>query len=143
MPTSSPGRLFKGDSPPTEQEQSDLWIGQTDGYLYRHDGVNFKVIAPASAAATAPVSRTGSYAAAAGDGTALVDATLGQVTATLPTAVGNAGQRLTFVKVDGSANAMVIATTGGQTISGNANLTVTVRWTSVIVESDGSNWVIV
>jgi hypothetical protein len=49
MPTSSPGRLFKGDSPPTEQEQSDLWVSQTDNNLYRHDGLNFKVIAPAAA----------------------------------------------------------------------------------------------
>lgn len=61
----------------------------------------------------------------------------GLFTVTLPTAVGVAGQ--TYVITDAGVSAITIATTSGQTISGNSTIVLTAGQ-SVTVHSDGANW---
>jgi len=60
-------------------------------------------------------------------------------TITLPTAANITGRQYNIIR-SGVSN-VTIATTSSQTISGDANLVLTDQWDSVVVVSDGSNWV--
>ncbi|MDJ0342275.1 hypothetical protein QMK19_03615 [Streptomyces sp. H10-C2] len=82
---------------------------------------------------------TANYAVTTLDEVVLVDATGGPVTVTLPTAVGRA-TRCTVQKTDASANAVTVATTGGQTIKGASTFPLATRWTTVTAIPSGGNW---
>jgi hypothetical protein len=67
----------------------------------------------------------------------------GGITDVLPTAIGHRGQGFHIKKIDSGAGAVVLSTTGGQTIEGDAsfstyNLVNKGQYISVI--SDGTNW---
>jgi hypothetical protein len=63
------------------------------------------------------------------------------VVRTVPTAVGCAGRRITFIKADSGTTAGQIASTGGQTFGGAASpLTLATRYHGWTIESDGANW---
>lgn len=64
----------------------------------------------------------------------------GTSTITLPTAVGNTN--LYTVKRVGT-NTVTVATTGGQTIDGSGSAAINVRYVSLDLLSDNSNWNIV
>ena len=64
------------------------------------------------------------------------------ITLTLPTAVGHAGQRFRIMRINSTAGNVIIATTSSQTINGNASYTLTNQYQYVEVESDGTNWFI-
>lgn len=66
----------------------------------------------------------------------------GAITVTLPTAVGIGGRQYTIKRIN-AVGTVVIATTGGQTIDGNASLSITTQHTSIDVVSDNSDWRIV
>ena len=70
------------------------------------------------------------------------NATSGQVTTTLPTAVGIKGRTYIIKKTDTSANYCVINTTAGQTIDADTSLTLIAPWSSVTLISDNANWLI-
>lgn len=88
-------------------------------------------------------SQSAAYPITSADSYVFMDATGGSRTATLPTAVGIAGQTFTVKKTDASANNVVLATTGGQTIDGAASLTWNTQYQSYTVVSDGANWGII
>ncbi len=70
-----------------------------------------------------------------------LDATNGNRTATLPTAVGIAGREYTIKRVDNSGNTAGVATTGGQTIDGAASpYSLAAQNDTITVVSNGSNW---
>lgn len=73
----------------------------------------------------------------------LADATGGAFTLTLPTAVGITGVVYTVKKIDATANAVTVDTTGGQTIDGGADAEITGPETALGFLSDGANWRIV
>lgn len=60
-------------------------------------------------------------------------------TITLPSAVGIKGREYNIIRVGSSS--VPIATTGGQTISGDAGLTLVSQYDSVVVVSDNTNWI--
>ena len=60
-------------------------------------------------------------------------------TITLPTAVGVTGQEYNIIR-SGTSN-VLISTTGAETISGDSELTLTSQWDSVVLYSNGTNWV--
>lgn len=70
------------------------------------------------------------------------DASGGAVTATLFTAVGHAGARVTIKKTDSSSTAVTIVTTGGQTIDGSSTASLTRQYDALTLVSDGTNWLI-
>lgn len=86
------------------------------------------------------VSQTASFTAAAGAFYAISGSA--NVTATLPTAAGIAGQTIRIRCVSGYTGACTIASTGGQTI-GPASATSQIIYTgeSPLLQSDGTNWV--
>ncbi len=69
-----------------------------------------------------------------------VDTSGGAVTATLFTAVGNTGKRVNIKKTTSDANAVTIATTGGQTIDGGSTVTIARQYDAYTLVSDGTNW---
>ena len=74
------------------------------------------------------------YTVLASDETILVNAVAGAVTVTLPTATS--GRILTVKKLDVSANAVTLA----GTVDGAASPTLTVQWSSRILQADGAAW---
>ena len=75
--------------------------------------------------------------------TVLVDASAGNVTVTLPAAKSLVGRVYTIKKIDVSTNAVIISGYGGnQTIDGETTQTIQFQWTSLRLQSDGNNWVI-
>jgi len=87
--------------------------------------------------------QTGTPIAAAIDTIIPVDATAGDATVNLPTAVGNAGHQIVVKSVAGG-NDVIIDGNGAQTIDGAATKTIdaldTGRAATVVLVSDGANW---
>jgi hypothetical protein len=67
----------------------------------------------------------------------------GAVTATLPTAVGNAQLSYIFKKVDSGLGTVYIATTSSQLIDGLATKPIIFQYDYIQVVSDGANWDII
>jgi hypothetical protein len=91
------------------------------------------------------VVKTANYNIAASDLIVEGDCTSGAITATLPTAVGVAGQKYIVKRYDvtatsGISNILTLATTGGQTVDGCTNWQLFRHGDWVIVYSDGTNW---
>lgn len=71
------------------------------------------------------------------------DASLGNITATLPSASSvKSGMGYWLLRSDASANSVTIATTGGQTINGAGSAQITAQYGSLQVVSNGSNWLL-
>ena len=85
------------------------------------------------------VAISGTYAILAGD--YYINATGGTFTATLPTAVGRAGQK--FVIKNSGTGIVTIATTSSQTIDGQLTIVLAVQYQAIDVVSDGANWFVV
>ena len=81
--------------------------------------------------------QTGTYGIVATD--RIVNCT-GTWTATLPTAIGIAGQ--TFTVKNSGTGLITLATSSSQTIDGSATKTL-YRYDSITVASDGANWIVI
>ena len=118
----------------------------TDSLLILQDGVLFQM--PSSEADTFlkifnTVAKTANYTAVIEDDVILVDATSGAVTISLFTAVGNLGRQITVKKVDSSGNAVITDPFGSETIDGEDSATISIQFTALTYNSDGTNWGIV
>jgi len=74
---------------------------------------------------------------------ALVDATAGEVVVTLPAVSLSKDREYHIKKIDSSANNVVIATLGSETIDGDNTITITNQYTSRRVYSNGANFYII
>ena len=86
------------------------------------------------------VTKTANYTLTAADHTVRADATSGNITQTLPTAVGITGRIYVVKKIDASANTVTIATTSSQTIDGATTVVISSQYESFMVQSNGTNW---
>lgn len=94
--------------------------------------------------ATAIASKSADYTLTDSDSVVLVDAASNDVIITLPTAVGVSGRQYTLKRVDGSGQAVTIATTSSQTIDTvgtTALLAARNKYATVV--SNGANWFII
>jgi len=83
--------------------------------------------------------RSVSANAVAGDDCVIaVDASVGDVTITLPSAVGSQGRIYYVKKIDSSMNVVFVQASGGQTIDGLNTQHLSIQWESMQVISDGS-----
>ena len=71
-----------------------------------------------------------------------MDATGGARTVTLPTSSGNAGKRIAVKKLDSSSNAVTVDGDSAETIDGAATFDLRQQYDTLVVVSDGTNWVI-
>lgn len=96
---------------------------------------------------TAISAKTTNYTITTADDVITFDCTSGNLTATLPTAVGNNGRRFTIKKIDSSSNYLALATTSSQTVDGLASAATGLRMYSLydymVVVSNGANWLII
>lgn len=110
------------------------------------DNVGVGTSAPGSALhvnasfATAISGTTSDYTLTGGDHTILVDCSSGNVTLTLPTAVGCAGRMYIIKRIDGSANAANINSDGSEEIEGSSSPTSVFPMSSIVIQSDNSGW---
>ena len=70
-----------------------------------------------------------------------VDASGGSRTITLPTSVGIKGKVYVIKKTDSTANVVIVDPNGAQTIDAAANVSLVAQWITVIIQSDGTNWI--
>lgn len=123
-------------------DPSFLGSGTRNGTNFLRDDGTWQAVA--SGGSSGPT--TSPYAASTSLGTtstvALVNASGGAVTMTLPTAVGNANLRHWIKKTDSTANTVTIATALSQTIDGNTTVVIQVTNQTIALISDGTNWYI-
>jgi hypothetical protein len=82
---------------------------------------------------------TGNYTVLADDDILLIDATAGNITVTLPTAVGIKGKVYTTKRIDNSSNTVTIDGDGTETIDGSASYSL-FYLEFVELGSDNANW---
>jgi len=134
----------------------DLQVkGENEANLIRTDAANDRVgIATASPSSTFAI--TGSFARAittitgtsnsigVTHSTVLLDASAGNCSAQLPTAVGATGRLYTFKRTDNSANSAKVQTNGSETIDGATDdYGFDTQYNVLTIQSDGSNWWII
>lgn len=73
----------------------------------------------------------------------LCDCTSNTITINLPTASGISGRIYHIKKIDSSANAVTIDGNGGETVDGTTTKVLSSQYDSVMIVSDGSNWLII
>jgi hypothetical protein len=90
------------------------------------------------------LSKTANYTVLVTDGEDVLvfaDATAGNMTITLYTAVGNAGRKVRVIKIDSTANTVTVDPNGSQTWNGASTKVLSLQWDVTNGASDGSNWV--
>jgi len=86
--------------------------------------------------------KTANYTATASDYSIICNNTSGAITISLPAASGCTGRTYVVKKVSAALNNVVIDPNGSETIDGAATRTLALQYESVLIQSDGSNWVI-
>jgi hypothetical protein len=112
----------------------------TDGFALVSTAAGVRSWARCSTQPRAFAARATAYAALTTDEILTGDATGGAFSITLPTAVGITGRAYTIKRINSGANAVTVATTGGQTIDGAATVALSTQWQVLRVVSDGANW---
>lgn len=115
---------------------------QYEGISLMSDGSGWTAFAT-PARPTRLLAKTADYTVTIADGddvTILIDATAGNKTVTLYTAVGNTGRRITVKKTDATANTVTIDPNGAQTIDGAATVVLGGQYATLRVQADGANW---
>lgn len=85
-----------------------------------------------------------SYSITPSDSIVVADASSGALTVTLPSSVGMTGKTYTVKRVSSSAGEVVVATTNSEIIDGaSAYSELSTQWATVIVVSNGANWLTV
>jgi hypothetical protein len=90
--------------------------------------------------ATAISGKTSDYTLTGGDHTILVDCSSGNVTLTLPTAVGCAGRMYVIKRIDATNNAANINSAGSEEIEGSTSPASVAALGSLSLQSDNSGW---
>tara|TARA_R110002074_G_scaffold389846_1_gene573417 strand:+ start:1931 stop:2773 length:843 start_codon:yes stop_codon:yes gene_type:complete len=93
-----------------------------------------------SSFATAITFKQQNYTLTTIDHTVLVDCSAGNVTITLPTAVGCAGRLYVIKRVDSSANSVNIDADGSEQIEGSTSLVGVASGGALTLQSDNSGW---
>ncbi|MDZ4164844.1 MAG: hypothetical protein U1C55_06925 [Smithellaceae bacterium] len=87
------------------------------------------------------VTKTTDYTLTRADEIVRFDAVLTNLTATLPSAVGDAGRTFTIVKIDATANTVTVKPAGAETINGATSLILPAQWSEATIVSNGINWI--
>jgi hypothetical protein len=75
------------------------------------------------------------------DRTARVNSTAAPTIVNLPSAVGLTGMLFEIKKIDATLNVVTVDAAGAETIDGVATVALIKQWDTVIVRSDGTNWI--
>ncbi len=89
------------------------------------------------------VTKTGDYTLTADDVTVFADSSGGAITITLPAVSGLAGTFYHIKKVDTSGNSVTLDANGSETIDKQLTQVITASYTSITVQTDGTEWWII
>lgn len=141
--TTGDGYLRSSDWDIFSAKEPALGNPATDGFALVSTAAGVRSWARCSAQPHAISATTGTYTATSADEILTGDAAGGAFSITLPTAAGIAGRIYTVKRLNSGANAVTVATTGGQTIDGAATVALSAQWQTLRVVSDGANWLVV
>lgn len=124
------------------RKQGTLIYSTTDNKIYFDDGTSLIQLSTSSGSGNLSVNTVSSNTTITTlYDLVLVDTSSGDVTITLPTAVGNQGKVFQIFKT-ASANKIIIDGNGSQTIDEELTQEVYVKLTNIPICSDGANWII-
>jgi hypothetical protein len=89
------------------------------------------------------VTKTANYTATVLDYTILADATSGAFSIFLPTAIGIAGRIYVIKKIDSSPNVVTVDPNSTQTIDGDLVRLLGSPYQTLVIQSNGSNWMVI
>ncbi len=135
------GGLFLGDTStaPTGNPSSGCFIYSQAGDLKFRTSTGFTGFLSGGQLSNI-VSKTSAYTATSNDYTITCDATSAAFTLTLPAAASHTGRILIIKKTDSSVNAVTVDGDSSETIDGATTYDLRVRYQSITIQSDGSNW---
>lgn len=136
------GTLSDPNLSPKVNELSDIYapvLSNNVVLAYDLNNAHWR-ITPANTVGSPIDTKTSSYPVTASDYTILCDATSGTLTITLPLATDVEGQIYNVKKVDSSVNDVTLAASGGDLIDGSSSVSTNIQWTTISVQSDGTNW---
>lgn len=87
---------------------------------------------------TGLVTKTATYSASLNDHIVLMNTTSAALTLTLPSAIGIVGRQ--YIVVNVGTKILTIATVSAQTINGGTSISLPAQYFSVMLLSDGANW---
>lgn len=136
--------------------QRKLYLGSVGPYLFQDDdliddpdddwdgeyqrGITTDAEISAAGMIVSVTSITADYTVLATDAIILADATAGQITVTLPTAVGIEGRVYMIKKTDSSSYKVIIEGNGTETINGELNQELLFEGDAPQMASDDANW---
>lgn len=126
--------LYVWDSAVVSGANSPFVVAGLSGYWIAIGGT-YNVAGPRKSITTV----TGNYTILADDDILLINATGGDITVTLPTAVGIKGKVYTTKRIDNSANTVTVDGDGSETVDDNADYNL-FYLEFVEIGSDNSNW---
>lgn len=92
---------------------------------------------------TTKVAGDSPYTATAADHTILANCAAGAIVVNLPTAAGITGRTYMIKKIDSSSNTLTIDGATTETIDAAATKVVAQQHRALLVQSDGTNWVVI
>lgn len=131
-----------GGAPPTDLMKFPNMDGVSEQYLATALRVNTMLFQGSVTYSSMPTAaKTGNYSILTSDSIVHVDTAAGNVTITLPTAVGQRG-KMYWVHKLAAANSVIFNTSSAQTINGAASgaLGITSQWETWKFVSDNANW---
>lgn len=130
---------------PTSPKEGDIF--RSDGTsraegLWQYKGGAWVFMTEGTAGSLVTVAKSATFTALTSEDYYVVDTTAGDVTANLPTAVGNSGKQFIFVKIDSSTNELILDGNGTETINDELTAYVSSQYKAVKIISDGTEWFI-
>lgn len=122
-------------------DASGITTGTTRTFIFPNKSGTFAVTSDIPASLST-VTKTANYTATTSDTVILADATSGNITITLYTAVGNQGKQISIKKIDSSANTVTIDPNSTETVDGSLTAVISVQNVSLTMTSDNANWYI-
>jgi hypothetical protein len=127
----------------SDTKTSAIFINGSDGNVGINTSTPNSGLQLASSLALPISTKTTSYTLTQDDHTVLSDATAGAMTISLPSPTGIAGRVYVIKKIDASVNIVKVRCSGTDTIDGNTERNLTVRYESIKIQTDGTNWYII
>jgi hypothetical protein len=127
----------------SDTKTSAIFINGSDGNVGINTSTPNSGLQLASSLALPISTKTTSYTLTQDDHTVLSDATAGAMTISLPSPTGIAGRVYVIKKIDASVNIVKVRCSGTDTIDGNTERNLTVKYESIKIQTDGTNWYII
>jgi hypothetical protein len=135
-------RLRANTADPSSLVDGEAWYNSTsNSFKFRQNGATTEL----STGIVLPITnRTANVTLTNYNELNTCDASGGAFTITLPTASGQSGKLLKFIRTDQTlANQIIIDGSGSETIDGNLTRRLSTQWERMEIVSNGTNWIIV